>query len=167
MYLLKVGELFIAGVTHYQEGIKFNFDDSGAFLMYLFSSPTDKEISCIRKGDYSFKVCEFPNVMFFLSKFGSMNWEDAPYSPHLSKSFTFQTLTEGMGYGLTVVLVDAATGVLKGMRTIGLPTKFSLQLKASIERYLQQAFDNSTYLGAIDVAYAKYSVEDMVRIAQY
>jgi len=163
----EVGQPFVEGVTHYQQGIKFDFDDSGARLMYFFPNPTEEEISHIRKGEYNFKVCEFSDLMFFLSKFGILHWEDAPYSPHLSPSVTFQTVTEGMGYSLSVFLVDAATGILRGLRLIGLPTKFSRQLRASIERYRQQPFDEDSYQNKIDEAYAKYSADDLVRIADY
>jgi len=167
MQKFEVGQLFVKGVTHYEESVKFNFDDSGALLMCFFPNPTEEEISHIRKGEYNFEVCEFSGVMFFLSKFGSLRWTDAPYSPHLSPGVTFQTVTEGMGYGLSVFLVDAATGILRGLRLIGLPTEFSLQLKATIERYLQQPFDANSYHSAIDGVYAKYSTDEMVPMAQY
>lgn len=163
----EVGQPFVEGVTNYQEGTNFDFDDSGARLMYSFFNPTKEEISQITKGEYNFEVCELSGLMFFLSKFGSLHWTDAPYSPHLSPSVTFQPVTEEIGYSLNVFLVDAATGILRGLRLIGLPTKFSRQLKASIERYLQQPFDENNYQNKIDEAYAKYSADELVRIADY
>jgi hypothetical protein len=167
MQVLEVGKLYKEGITHYQECAKFDFDNSGALLFLFLSHPTDEEILAIRKGDYGFAVCELSGVMFFLSKFGGLKWMDAPYSPHLSKSVTFQTVTDGTGYSLNVLLVDAATGVLRGMRLIGLPTKFSRQLRASIDQSLQQSFDATSYDSAIAAVYNKHSTDEMVPLAQY
>lgn len=167
MYEIEVGKPFVQGLTHYEEGATFSCDNSGLILRYSLSDPTKEEIASMKHGDYSFAVCELPNIMFFLAKIGNMRWTDSPYSPNLGGSFTLQEPSEGLGYNMLVVLVDAGTGIVMVIHTIGLPTTFSVKLKSSIEKYRLQPSNRTTHQDAIDAAYAKYTTDDFVSMAQY
>ena len=44
MRKIEVGQLFEEGKTKYQEGIRFDFDQSGGTLFIMFKNPDEKEI---------------------------------------------------------------------------------------------------------------------------
>lgn len=67
------------------------------------------------------------------SKIGNLNWIDAPYSPHLSKSLTkFEISSDGSGPGFTLILIDTRTGIIKNIRLLGLSEHFSKKLIGTV-----------------------------------
>jgi len=160
---LEVGKPYQEGVTRYQEGIKFDFTNSGAYLYIMFNSPTKKEIENIRNGNVEFAVYPADEVLFMLFKFGSLQWMDAPYSVHLSKDLVLQDIEEGQGYALHITLINADNGIVEVLRLIGLSTKFSQQLKKLIEKQKDMPFDINSYNLKINYIYRNYSADDIAK----
>lgn len=165
MYKYEVGQLFQDGITMYPEGTKFDFTQGGPVLIMFLERPTEKEIQQVKSGRLQIGFWYKDDVIFVLFKFGSLNWMDAPYNVHLSEPFTFEEIVPNSGFGLHVFLVDAATGIIKAMRLIGLGTTFSIQLKKAIEKQKNAAFDESLYDKAIMRVYGNYSTNDMIKYA--
>lgn len=166
MERLEVGKLLKPGVTKYAEATKFDFTDGGAVLYLFYATPSAKEIEAITKGDVRLGFYSRDNVLFMLFKFGSLNWVDAPYSAHLSKQLTdIQSPEPGQGYSLTIHLIDADTGIIKGLRLIGLPHKFSLQFKDAVWTQRLKQFDLKQHDETIANVYRNYTTEDLVRMA--
>jgi len=163
MYKYEVGQLFQDGITMYPEGTKFDFTQGGPILTIFLEHPTEKETQQIKNGRLQIGFWCKDNIIFLLFKFGSLSWMDAPYTIHLSKPFAFEEIIPGSGFGLHVFLVDAATGIIKAMRLIGLGTTFSIQLKKAIEKQKNTAFDESLYDKAIMRVYGNYSTNDMIK----
>lgn len=162
MRLFEVGKLFEDGKTKYQEGVKFDFTQSGPVLTMFFDKPTEKEIECVRSGGLQCGFYVKDEIIFMLFKFGGLEWVDAPYSIHLSKPFEFQQIDEGMGFGLNVYFVDAATGILKVMKLFGLHTKFSISLRDEMLAQRQKSFDVGKYQQKINQVYGNYCTKDFV-----
>lgn len=160
---LEVGKPYQEGKISYREGLKFDFRQDGAGLYITFDTPTTKEIDSIRNGDIEISVYPKDELLFLLFKFGSLPWMDAPYSAHLSEPFTFEELTEGKGYSLFIVLIDAKTGIVKVIRQIGLSTKFSTQFQKLVEKQKEMPFDKQEYDRKINEVFANYSTEDLVK----
>lgn len=140
----------------------FEITESGAILMLKFQRPTSKEKNNIKSGVAQFKAISIDGVVFFLCRFGTASWIDAPYSKSLSQS-TITRPTDGKGLSLHILLIDASTGVLVSQRIVGLTTQFTNALADMIE--LQPYFSNhSAYLDLINQIYSKYSTEDMVQM---
>jgi hypothetical protein len=118
----EVGQLFKPGVTNYGEGSKFDFQQSGAVLELCFNRPTGDEIQDVTRGRFEVGFHERGNVIFMLFRFGGWQWMDAPYTVHLSAPFTFEDPKPGTGYGMSIFLIDAASGILRGMRYAALST---------------------------------------------
>lgn len=161
----EVGKLYKTGITQYDEGPKFDFLQSGAVLNLYYIRPTAREIEDITAGRFELGFTEKDGIIFMLFRFGSGQHMDAPYSVHLSAPFTFETLQEGMGFGLSIFLVDASTGILRGMRYVGLSTDFSQRFKKSVERQKLLSFNKATHQKAIEQVYANYSTSDLVQRA--
>jgi len=165
MQKLEVGQLLQEGKTKYQEGVIFDFQQAGPLLYLFFNSPTETEIESIKKGEFEIGFYQKDEVIFIMAKFQGMPWMDAPYSVHLSQPFEFQEITEGKGFGLTTLLVDANTGILKAIRYSGLSTEFSRKLRIAIENQKNISWDERSYNQKIDMIYDNYSTDDLVRRA--
>ncbi len=161
MKVYKVGELLQEGITRYQEGMKFDFLQDGPVLLIFFNNPTTAEIEAIRSGKLEIGLYERDSVIFILTKFQGQQWMDAPYSIHMSKPFEFQELSYGMGFGLNILLTDAATGVLRAIRLVGLPTAFSQKLRYAMERQKEQPFDIDKYNKKINEIFGNYSTDGL------
>lgn len=141
----------------------FNLDSSGAIFIAKFSSPTSAERNAFKNGVAQFKLVAVDGVMFFLARFGSANWMDAPYCRAYS-DFVLCRPPAGLGLPLTVVLVDATTGIVKSLRTIGLSTEFS---SAILDMAAQQPTpdDRATYEKTLSQIFGRYTTNDLVDMA--
>jgi hypothetical protein len=162
----EVGELFEEGKTRYNEGVIFEFTQSGPILLMFFNHPTENEIASIKSGKLELAFLEKDEVIFILSKFQGMSWIDAPYTVHLSKPFTFDDMAPDQGFGLTIYLIDANSGILKVIRYVGLSNEFSRKLRAAILRQKETHFDKTLHDLKINSIYANYSTDDLVRRAE-
>ena len=167
---IEVGKLYREGKTRYDEGVLFNVTNTGLQLEVYFNNPTENEINNFKsKSPYKFGLFKKDGILFFLSKFGNLNWMDAPYSVGLCKdmdSIVLQELPPTGGYALTVVLVNAATGVLVTGRVIGLQHRFSKVLKDAFDKQKSLGkIDRLEYFKAIHNIFATYSSSDMAKDA--
>jgi len=165
MEKFEVGKLFREGIIKYEECVKFGFGETGGDMPIFLSSPSEKEIESIKNEKLEIAFYEKDEIIFFLSKFYGMYWMDAPYTVHLAQPFEFMDITEDMGYSLTIFLVDAATGILKAGRYIGLGHKFSIELKNAILRQKELPFNKELYYKKVQDVYANYYTHDLVRSA--
>lgn len=94
MYKYEVGKPLQKGVTQYPEGVHFNFGPDGASLLIFMDNPTQSEIKSVKTGKAKLGLFVKENVIFFLSKFGTMNWVDAPYTVHRSAPFEFEDVED-------------------------------------------------------------------------
>ena len=68
------------------EGAYFVADDSGILLVYNYRMPTEKELNVVKENKPAeFRFLVENDVFFFLSKFGSLPWNDSPYAHLLPK----------------------------------------------------------------------------------
>ena len=115
-----------------KEKIIFDITDGGGILYVLFSSPTENEIRQFKE-DIEIRYVKVGSVFMMLFKFGSLNWADAPYSPHLSKMSGIAEPADGEGIALQIIFADADTGMVHGLRLIGLSTEFSRKLAETLD----------------------------------
>jgi hypothetical protein len=167
---LEVGQLFEPGRTHYDEGVKFEFTQSGPMLLMFFDRPTTKEIESIRVGKFKIGFYDIDNIIFILAKFEGMKWIDAPYSVHLSQPFEFAKELEeqeSLGFGLQIFLIDAATGILEVMRYVGLGHEFSVKLLDTILKQKEAPFDTGVYSFKLNEIYKRYSTDQLADYARW
>ena len=126
---IEVGKKF-APFYHQPEGAYFIVDDSGIMLVYNYRMPTEKELDAVKEDKPAeFRFAMINNAFFFLSKFGSLPWNDSPFNPLLSRETGLQPPTDpDKGYAMLFMMIDAATNIVKHMRVIGLGHDFSVKL---------------------------------------
>ncbi len=161
----EVGKLFVEGVTRYSESARFNFTQDGPVLILFYYNPTKSEIEDIRDGRIEIRFVSRSEMILVLAKFGNQPWLDASYSVHLSEPFVFQEMTETQGFGLHIILVNAATGIIIAMRMVGLSHGFSKELRKAIETQKEMPFNQITYSAKLENLYRNYTTKDLVKIA--
>ena len=172
----EVGKLFEPGVTSYPEGVKFDFIEGGPVLLLFFAGPTEEEVEAVRGGGFKIGFLESGIIednrhkgiiIFLLFRFGRLPWMDAPFSIHLAQRKTPAEVEDGLGYGLQVLLIDAATGVLKVIRLVGLGTEWSRNFRQAILEQEAAGFDWRAYDAEIQRTYKMYKTRDMVDMVEF
>lgn len=167
MERLEIGKEFPGGFGR-REGVAFDLDDSGAMLVTFFNDPDRDEIEQFKQGKrFEIRFTELYDIIMITAKIGNLNWIDAPYNPHLSKSLTkFDIPGEGQGLGLTLILVDTRTGKIENMRLLGLSERFSRRLLGSVMEQKMKPFDQSAYDESIVRIYSAYSTNQIVKLSK-
>ena len=162
--ILEVGKPFKEGVVCYKEGVNFDFTDAGANLVIYYESPTEAEIEAITKGKVQYGYFMKNEVILLFFKFGNEAWMDLPYNVHFSKNLSrLQEVGENMGYAVNIYLVDARTGILKGMRLISFSTRMSKMLREDILKQKELPSDNFKY--SLSKLY-QYTTNQLVKLAK-
>lgn len=162
---LEVGGLY-PGAIPQTDICQFDMTDSGAVMTVFYSAPNSKEIQNFKTGAVKIALTVRSGIIFLLIKFGDMAWMDMPYTVHLSPRLTsLQALESTQGYGLTVVLVDRATGTIKALRLLGLPNRFSNEFRKLAVEQQSQDFSPVSYDRALNSVYNNYSTADLLKTA--
>lgn len=126
----QVGQAIILPTT---DSVRFNLTDAGAVLMIAMRNLSAAEKKAFKTGVQQFKFAVANDIIFFLCRFGTLNWMDAPYYKHLSRPFQIERPGEGMGIAMHAMLVEATTGVLVAQKLIGLPHDMSVKLLDAVD----------------------------------
>lgn len=165
--LFSVGGKFPA-IKDFGEGVLLDWLDSGPMLIYNFNRPSQAEIASVEaQQPYEFRFARVNGILFFLAKLGSLEWADAPFAFKLSG---LQALPEapdpGMGFALTIAMVDSATNTLQALRMIGLGHDFSMALRSELEHDFSVDFDAFSYDAKLQETYRQYRTKDLVQFSQ-
>lgn len=146
------------------DSVQFEITDGGAMLILKFSRPTSKEKRDFKNGVPQFAFTVVNDIIFFLSRFGTGSWMDAPYYRKLS-SIDVSKLTvpqSPMGLSLHAMLIDASNGVLVAQKMIGLPTELSQNLVIAI----QNQPEIPDYDVRLTTTMAMYNTDDLVSMTK-
>lgn len=163
---LKVGEQY-APILGRPEGVIFDADAGGYTLIYNFYEPSQKEIDAVKAGQpFTIRFTVLDGVIWILTKCGNLNWADAPYTPFLSIDWEkLEYPPDGMGTMLTLMMTDASDGTIKHLRTIGLGTNFSRDLREAIFEVGKGQFDIRAYNNSLRKTYAAYTTKQLVELS--
>ena len=98
-------------------------------------------------------------VLWLLFDLPAIHIADAPFTPHLvppeARHFP-QPTTPKTRYPLTVVMADAATGMIKALRYATLSPSISQQMHGATAALLHRPFDNGEYHQAVNDMYTRH-----------
>lgn len=166
MHEIKTGDIIPEFVMH-NEGVQFDFDDSGATLLVFMANPTPTEIEQFSAGKrFEIRFTELSEIIMITMKIGNLDWMDAPYSVHLSKSLSKVEFPQtGNGLALTLMLVDAINGEIKSMRLMGMSGNFSRKLIGAILEQKMKPFTIESYAENLKNVFRRYSSKDLVKMS--
>ncbi len=167
MYKYEVGQV-VDSFRHRPEGVQFDISDEGATMLVFFQGPTEEEIDQFKSGkDFEIRFAELYGVIMVTVKIGNLNWMDAPYTPHLSRSLTrFQLPNEGQGLGLTLLLVDAITGEIKHIRLLGLSERFTKRLLGTAMEHKIKPFSKAEFDNSVNRIFSTYRTSQIVKLSK-
>lgn len=153
--VLQVGQWYVAGRTEWPEGAGYSYAADGHVLSIFMRSPNRREVEAIRRGKCQFALVIGPDIFFLMYRFGkAIGWSGAPYWGALIPNEQRAAPPKewpGAGAMLQVVLVSAATGLVRALRAVTLPPDFTYDLHEAIRRCALLAFAGK---GAYDAALA-------------
>lgn len=163
--MIAVGKQLIEGKANYQEGVIFEYTDAGPILIVAFNRPAEKEIEGVRSGKLQIGFCETGPVIFITVKIqGCGGWMDAPFTIRKYDGKTFdwsEPIGESQGLALTVVLIDAATGIVQAQRLIGTAHNFAVGFRSAMMRQLERPYDSMMFNQKVNEIYRNYTSDDI------
>lgn len=149
-----------------QEGPVLNLTGSGFMLKLMYKMPSGEEIKNIIKGKVQYKVVYIKNVIMLLVKFGDEMWMDVPFFGDKNTLEVLPKLEDsGTGYTMNVLLSDAKTGELKGIRVFALNNAVSKNLYKFIEHQSEKNYSQRECDQALGYIYSRYSTNNLLKLA--
>ena len=149
-----------------KNGTMFHLDKNRIDLVISMENPTETEIQQFRFGQAAFGLYTAGPVIFFLSRYGSMPWADAPYSANLNP-LHLRGLPEGYAPGkrlvLHLMLIDSNTNRIAALRLTTLSPALCELLAKLIKHQMASPVSLADYDKAITDAYAKHSTTDSMK----
>jgi hypothetical protein len=174
MYRLEVGKPYNPAVPHQPcpEGGEYNYRGGVHELLLRFAKLTAQEIEDVRRGDSEFALAQAEGILFFLYRFGqAIRWSDAPYTWHLvpqeHRTDPEPPATPNTRAVLHVILLDATTGIVAGLRLVTLSPDLTRALFEAIQAQTQTTWAGwKEYDRHLAAAYRKYpSTEKLLTVA--
>lgn len=154
----------LEGVQGREDGCVFDISDSGAVLYVYYDSPSSEEIKNFSAGSVlEVRYVVLDEEIYLLFKFGSEEWMDLPYNPHLSRQLTKLPVIQdsASGLGLTIILADTNDGIVKVLRFVALASDFSKRLMGDVLERSLKPFDDVSYKNSMYHTQNKYSSKRM------
>lgn len=158
IYKYEVGERILPPGN---DSMWFQMDDGGGQLVIQLRRPSSKEKQAFKNG-LSIQMAVVDQIIFILTRMGTMQWMDAPYYRKLSPNLTrLEYPEDGDGLAIHAMLVDGETGTLVAQKLISLATKTSQYLMAAIAAQPEIP----DYDDRLNRVFSQYSTEDLLREA--
>lgn len=159
MYQYQVGQAIIPPSA---DSVRFDLTDSGAVLMIAMQNLSAAEKNAFKNGVQQFKFAVANDIIFFLCRFGTLSWMDAPYYKGLSRPFQIERPEDGQGIAMHAMLVESTTGVLVAQKLIGLPHDLSIKLLDAVAAQPEI----SDYNARLNMAFQLYTTSDLLKQAE-
>ncbi len=140
---------------------QFDITNGGAVLFMTVKSPTTHEIEQFSSKNRSIRMTCFPDCLWMTFKFGDLEWNEAPYTPHLSKGATFPPAIHTACDHISIVLIDSVDGKVKYCDTVGLSPELTAALKTGISMLLPLDFNREEYDALLDYVQMHYSTKQI------
>lgn len=158
--VLTVGEPYVRGKRHWPEAYEYNYRVGGHELRMFIRTPYPKEVEAVTAGDARFALVVLGDIIFLAFQFENALVGECPYSWHMvspeDRVLPDLDFPPGVGAVLRVVLVDAETGLVRGLRVLAFNRRFSLKLHRAILAQSLRPFDQATYDQQLAEAYQRY-----------
>lgn len=164
MPVYEVGKLF-SSRTSWPEMAQYHYMAGEHHLHVFMRQPSEIEVKATKTGMAEFALVVEQDIIFLLYQLSPIPWSDAPYSWHMvpaDQRTLPADVPQGKGALLTVMLIDATTGIIKAIRAVGLGTNFTNTLHAAIRDQAARSFDQPRYDEQLNRTYARYPTTDLL-----
>lgn len=168
LHVYRVGELYAPTRTRWPEAVDYNYRGGGGHELRLFwPRLSASNVQAVRTGSIELALYVEPPVIVLLYKIaGACDWSDQPFTIHLVPAAERQLPIAGSRALLTILLIDADTGILRVIRTITLAPALTTALHTAIAEQAAAPFDQDAYDHALAAIYRRHpTTRDLLRRA--
>jgi hypothetical protein len=156
-WVLTVGQPFSPDRTVWDNGrFEYRYFSGNHLLQICIASPSALEMEGFQKGRIHVALYEQKKVLFFLFKIDQLfDWSDQPLSVRLlpESDQEIPDLPSGMRTLLSLVLVDARTGLVLALRAVTYSHHFSALFRKALVRQKEDTFSREEHLATIASVY--------------
>lgn len=163
LHKYEVGTLYHQNRTEWPERTDWRIHGAEHELRLFLRNPSPTEIRGVRKDPVEFGFLERPPVVFLLFRFlPSMPWSDQPFHWKLQERVEEAPDPAEVGAAehatATILLINAATGILEAIRYVSLSPSFSRSLHQVLWRQIETDWPGeANYQAAINAAYLEFT----------
>jgi hypothetical protein len=161
--VFEVGKPYNPRIRLWREGPHLRLTPAGCELVLFYAGPAAQEILDVRQGAARFAWIDAGPASVLCYQIGTMPWSDAPYEPWKEPAAARGVPAGGPGNGLplTVLLVDAATGIIEAIRITTWSASFAQAVRETVTRQLAAPRDDSAAARALDDLYGRYDSQTL------
>lgn len=150
MYFLAVGEKYPNKII---EGMAVSHDESGFTISIGFPNLKESEVEAFKNGKLTFSASRLGKALFLITEIeGFIGISDVAFDVNLTENKMDEfrkSENENVGYKVEFLLVDTATGILKGIRVVGISQQLSNAIYETCEKQLDDNFDVTQHVNEI------------------
>lgn len=169
-HMLVVGQPYNPKRSIWPEGAQYNYRAGLHELVLFYRQPRAREVRDISKGIAQFALYADGDQIILLYRFGIEAWSEAPYSWHRvsaeEQELPGLDFPPDMGASLTIILVDASTGIIRAMRLIGLGRDFTLALHHAIRDQAALPYNREQYEANLARLQSRYTERNLAELSK-
>ena len=142
----EIGKRYHPDVGEWEEGVEYSFRDGGHELRLHYRQLTQREIHVVQNGSIELGLFYERDILLFLYNFQSIFWGSCVYHWHMipKEERTIPLLPghdQRLRVTLSVVLIEASTGIVAALRPVRLPSTFARVLHEHIGEQILCPYD--------------------------
>lgn len=163
MEMLSVGQVHESFIGM-PEGMSTTLTESGIQVLITFVNPVEEEKEFIRTGETQIKLLTKNNVPFMFYKFGDLDWFESPiYIDEEQLENILDMKDDTVGYGMYIILADPVTGIIHGLRAVGIGHQFSKEYNSMLLR--APMLTKEEYINTVHKIQNTYRVKELVKMS--
>ena len=169
MDTIEVGKLYHPGRRAWPECAEYSFRGDAHELRIFLGGARPREVEVIRSGPVEFGFFADPMGLFLITRFGSQLSFDCSYNWHrvAMEERTLPSPTEETSPALrapcTIILVDAADGIVLALRSVTFSPEFTRALHRAIADQIIAPYNGAAHRRWADSMTGQYSTDQLWR----
>jgi hypothetical protein len=167
MHRLEVGKPYHPVRRSWPEGADYNYRSGGHELRIFLDGATPTEVKAIESGPEELGFFAQPEGLFFIAQFGptlsfdcSYHWRRLAPENRIPPPPWEETSPELRAL-LTIILVDASTGLVLALRTVTFSPEFTRALHRAIANQVDAPYDRAAHERWADEMTGRNSTEQL------
>lgn len=166
MQIVAIGKPLFEGRTELPEAIEYNYQSGDHTLLLSMKNLNQKEIEAVREAEAEFGLYCENGIVFLLYRFGAhLPWSDSAFSwwnvAEEDRQMPAPQANPAERILLKIILVEAATGIVKAIRVTTLSPAFTEKLHDAIrQQATNEPFSRDEFVSRSLQIYQKFTPAD-------